>query len=138
MPTRSKARNEEPAEAGSDVVMDEAPTSHQPESKDDEMSVDQEGNDEAEEAEEDEYDEEEGTQRIRLVCHRFPELREVASALMATISHSSLARHRLLPRLSFLTRVTLSEMPCDISSTGSKYLVFSIWFSFRLGGRLLT
>ncbi|KAK4115078.1 RBP11-like subunits of RNA polymerase [Canariomyces notabilis] len=39
MPTRSKARKEEPAEAGSDIVMEEAPTSHQPESKDDDMSL---------------------------------------------------------------------------------------------------
>lgn len=63
---RAKARKEEPAEAGSDIVMDEAPTSHQPESRDD-MSVDQDEDDEVE-AEDDEVEEEEEVQRVRLVC----------------------------------------------------------------------
>lgn len=64
---RAKARKEEPAEAESDVVMDEAPTSHQPESRDD-MSVDQdEEDDEMGEAEEDEIEEEEEVQRVRLL-----------------------------------------------------------------------
>jgi DNA-directed RNA polymerase I and III subunit RPAC2 len=70
MPTRSKARKEEPAEAGSDIVMEEAPTSHQPESKDDDMSVDQDGNEEVEEAEDDEFEEEEEVQRVKLVCEK--------------------------------------------------------------------
>jgi hypothetical protein len=67
MPRATKARKEEPSDAGSDVAMDEAPTSHQPESRDD-MSVDQdenEGGDEEDEVEEEE--EEEEVQRVRLV-----------------------------------------------------------------------
>ncbi|KAK4155911.1 hypothetical protein C8A00DRAFT_13104 [Chaetomidium leptoderma] len=63
---RAKTRKEEPVEAGSDTVMEEAPTSHQPESRDD-MSVDQDENDEAGEAEEDEIEEEEEVQRVRLL-----------------------------------------------------------------------
>jgi DNA-directed RNA polymerase I and III subunit RPAC2 len=70
---RAKARKEEPVEAGSDVVMEDAPTSHQPESRDDEMSVDD--GDDAGEAEEDEVEEEEEeeeeVQRVRLVCWFF-------------------------------------------------------------------
>ncbi len=65
MPTR--ARKEEPVEPGSDVAMEDAPTSHQPESRDDEMSVDQDDGDDAE-VEEDEEEEEEEIQRVRLVC----------------------------------------------------------------------
>lgn len=61
---RAKARKEEPVEAGSDIAMDDAPTSHQPESRDD-MSVDQDEHDEAEE--DDEVEEEEDVQRVRLV-----------------------------------------------------------------------
>ena len=67
---RAKARKEEAAEAGSDIVMDEAPTSHQPEGGDD-MSVDQDDeNDEAGDVEEEdvEEEEEEDVQRVRLVC----------------------------------------------------------------------
>ncbi|GAB1320175.1 RNA polymerase subunit AC19 [Madurella fahalii] len=67
MPTRSKARKDEPSDAGSDVVMEEAPTSHQPESKDDEMSVDQDGNDQVEEAEDDEFEEEEEEEEVQRV-----------------------------------------------------------------------
>ena len=62
---RAKAKKEEPVEVGSDVVMDEAPTSHQPE---EEMSVDQDENDEAGDVEEDDVEEEEDVQRVRLVC----------------------------------------------------------------------
>ena len=67
MSSRSKAKKEEPADVGSDVVMEEAPTSHQPESRDD-MSVDQ--NDDEGDIEEDDIDEEEEeeVQRVRLVC----------------------------------------------------------------------
>lgn len=65
---RAKAKKEEPVEAGSDIAMDDAPTSHQPESRDD-MSVDQDENDENEEMEDDEIEEEEEVQRVRLVCH---------------------------------------------------------------------
>ncbi|SPQ22789.1 6304e2b7-9de8-4a99-b526-49cc923a28ce [Thermothielavioides terrestris] len=68
---RAKAKNEEPVEAGSDVDMEEAPTSHQPENADD-MSVDQDENDDAgeyedDEAVEEEEEEEEETQRVRLL-----------------------------------------------------------------------
>lgn len=63
MPRATKVTKEEPSDAGSDVAMDEAPTSHQPESRDD-MSVDPNEN---EEVEEDEVEEEEETQRVRLV-----------------------------------------------------------------------
>ncbi|KAL2019520.1 hypothetical protein VTK56DRAFT_9554 [Thermocarpiscus australiensis] len=64
MPSRSKSKKEEPAEAGSDIVMEEAPTSHQPESPDDEAM----GQDENEEVEEgDEEDVEEEVQRVRLL-----------------------------------------------------------------------
>ncbi|KAK3901311.1 hypothetical protein C8A05DRAFT_16491 [Staphylotrichum tortipilum] len=67
---RAKTRKEEPAEAESDIAMEEAPTSHQPEAEEDNMSVDQDDNDEAgaaneEEAEEEE--EEEEVQRVRLL-----------------------------------------------------------------------
>ena len=65
--SRAKAKKEEPVEAGSDVDMEEAPTSHQPENTDD-MSVDQDDNDEEEGFEEDEEDEEDDVQRVRLVC----------------------------------------------------------------------
>lgn len=85
MPTRSKARKEEPSDVGSDVVMEEAPTSHQPESKDDDMSVDQDGNDQVEEAEEDEFEEEEEeeeVQRVKLVCRASRIVCEMAGALM--------------------------------------------------------
>ncbi len=66
---RAKTRKEEPAEAESDIAMEEAPTSHQPEAEDS-MSVDQDDNDEAaeEEADEEEEEEEEEVQRVRLVC----------------------------------------------------------------------
>lgn len=67
MPTRSKARKEEAVDAASDVVMDEAPTSHQPENRDD-MSVDENENEGEEEYEDDEIEEEEEVQRVRLVC----------------------------------------------------------------------
>lgn len=67
MPPRSKAKKEEPAEAGSDVAMDEAPTSHQPESTDD-MSVDHQENDEAGDVEDEGMEEEEEVQRVKLVC----------------------------------------------------------------------
>ncbi|KAK4249948.1 hypothetical protein VTI28DRAFT_7865 [Corynascus sepedonium] len=63
---RAKAKKEEPVEAGSDVDMEEAPTSHQPENTDD-MSVDQDDNDEEEGFEEDEEDEEDDVQRVRLL-----------------------------------------------------------------------
>lgn len=62
---RAKAKKDEPVESGSDIVMDEAPTSHQPE---DDMSVDQDENDEAGDVEEDDIEEEEDVQRVRLVC----------------------------------------------------------------------
>ncbi|KAJ4304078.1 RNA polymerase subunit AC19 [Collariella sp. IMI 366227] len=61
MPRAAKPRKEETEEHGSDVVMDEAPTSHQPE---DDMSVDQDENDEAED---EEIEEEEEVQRVRLL-----------------------------------------------------------------------
>lgn len=65
---RSKAKKEDPVEAGSDVDMEEAPTSHQPENADD-MSVDHGDDDEEEEGlEEEEDDEEDDVQRVRLVC----------------------------------------------------------------------
>ncbi|KAK4135409.1 RBP11-like subunits of RNA polymerase [Trichocladium antarcticum] len=63
MPRATKFTKEEPSDAGSDVAMDEAPTSHQPESRDD-MSIDPNEN---EEVEEDEVEEEEETQRVRLL-----------------------------------------------------------------------
>ncbi|KAL2263671.1 hypothetical protein VTK26DRAFT_5702 [Humicola hyalothermophila] len=65
MPSRSRAKKDEATDAGSDVVMDEAPTSHQPENGDD-MSVDQDEN-EGEEYEDDEMEEEEEVQRVRLL-----------------------------------------------------------------------
>ncbi|KAL2137378.1 hypothetical protein VTI74DRAFT_3318 [Chaetomium olivicolor] len=57
---RAKARKE-PEDTGSDVVMEEAPTSHQPE---DDMSVDQDENDEVED---EEIEDEEEVQRVRLL-----------------------------------------------------------------------
>jgi DNA-directed RNA polymerase I and III subunit RPAC2 len=66
--SRARSKKEEPVEAESDIVMDEAPTSHQPE---DDMSVDQEENDEAGDVEEDDVEEEEDVQRVRLVCGIF-------------------------------------------------------------------
>ncbi|KAL2156475.1 hypothetical protein VTH82DRAFT_1220 [Thermothelomyces myriococcoides] len=64
---RSKAKKEDPVEAGSDVDMEEAPTSHQPENADD-MSVDHGDDDEEEEGlEEEEDDEEDDVQRVRLL-----------------------------------------------------------------------
>jgi DNA-directed RNA polymerase I and III subunit RPAC2 len=63
---RTKTKKEESVEPGSDVVMDEAPTSHQPEGRDD-MSVDEDENDEAE-VEDNDADVEEDIQRVRLVC----------------------------------------------------------------------
>jgi hypothetical protein len=63
---RAKTKKEEPVEPGSDVVMDEAPTSHQPESRDD-MSVDEDENDEVE-VEDNDAEEEDDVQRVRLVC----------------------------------------------------------------------
>ena len=63
---RTKTKKEESVEPGSDVVMDEAPTSHQPESRDD-MSVDEDENDEVE-VEDNDADVEEDVQRVRLVC----------------------------------------------------------------------
>lgn len=63
---RTKAKKEESVEPGSDVVMDEAPTSHQPESRDD-MSVDEDENDDVE-VEDNDADVEEDVQRVRLVC----------------------------------------------------------------------
>ncbi|KAH6636163.1 DNA-directed RNA polymerase [Chaetomium tenue] len=61
---RTKAKKEESVEPQSDVVMDEAPTSHQPE-RGDEMSVDEE-NDEVE-VEDNEAEIEEDIQRVRLL-----------------------------------------------------------------------
>jgi DNA-directed RNA polymerase I and III subunit RPAC2 len=66
--SRARSKKEEPVEAESDIVMDEAPTSHQPE---DDMSVDQDENDEAGDVEEDDVEEEEDVQRVRLVCGIF-------------------------------------------------------------------
>ncbi|KAK3302480.1 DNA-directed RNA polymerase [Chaetomium strumarium] len=66
---RAKSKKEEPVEAGSDVAMEEAPPSHQPESRDD-MSVDQDENGDAEDVEDEEMDEdeeEEEVQRVRLL-----------------------------------------------------------------------
>jgi DNA-directed RNA polymerase I and III subunit RPAC2 len=65
---RAKSKKEEPTEAESDIVMEEAPTSHQPESRDD-MSVDQDENDDVGDVDEDEIEEEEEeeVQRVRLV-----------------------------------------------------------------------
>ncbi len=112
---RAKARKDEPVEAGSDIVMEEAPTSHQPESRDD-MSVDQDEDDEAGDVEEDEIEEEEDVQRVRLVCwvvspsaaRSAPQSRDAETD---TIVASSLAQH-LLPLLSsFSTRATLWGMP---------------------------
>ncbi|AEO68940.1 uncharacterized protein THITE_2118800 [Thermothielavioides terrestris NRRL 8126] len=79
---RAKAKNEEPVEAGSDVDMEEAPTSHQPENADD-MSVDQDENDDAgeyedDEAVEEEEEEEEETQRVRLV-RQTPSIRDLGA-----------------------------------------------------------
>lgn len=70
---RAKSKKEEPVAAGSDVDMEEAPTSHQPEPAD-EMSVDPGANEEAEDYEnegadeDEEEEEEEEVQRVRLVC----------------------------------------------------------------------
>jgi hypothetical protein len=63
---RAKSKKEEPAEAESDIIMEEAPTSHQPE---DDMSVDEDENDDVGDVEEDEIEEEEEeeVQRVRLV-----------------------------------------------------------------------
>ncbi|AEO58059.1 hypothetical protein MYCTH_2036258, partial [Thermothelomyces thermophilus ATCC 42464] len=64
---RAKAKNEDPVEGGSDVDMEEAPTSHQPENVDD-MSVDHNDDDEEEGGfEEDDDDEEDDVQRVRLL-----------------------------------------------------------------------
>ncbi|KAL2171050.1 hypothetical protein VTG60DRAFT_3898 [Thermothelomyces hinnuleus] len=63
---RAKAKKEDPVEAGSDVDMEEAPTSHQPENVDD-MSVDDDDDDEEGGFEEEEDDEEDDVQRVRLL-----------------------------------------------------------------------
>ncbi|KAH6850088.1 DNA-directed RNA polymerase [Chaetomium sp. MPI-CAGE-AT-0009] len=62
---RTKTKKEESVEPGSDVVMDEAPTSHQPESRDD-MSVDEDENDEVE-VEDNDAEVEDDVQRVRLL-----------------------------------------------------------------------
>jgi hypothetical protein len=62
---RTKANKAESVEPQSDVVMDEAPTSHQPE-RGDEMSVDEEN--EEVEVEDNDAEIEEDIQRVRLVC----------------------------------------------------------------------
>lgn len=92
---RAKARKEEPAEAESDIVMEEAPTSHQPESRDD-MSVDQDENDEAGEVEEEEIEEEEeDVQRVRLVCEIFiPKCWVYVKKTSTDENTSFLAQHR--------------------------------------------
>ncbi|KAL2270387.1 hypothetical protein VTJ83DRAFT_2571 [Remersonia thermophila] len=66
---KAKVKKDEPtaAEPASDVVMDEAPTSHQPEAADDGMSVDANENEDDIEEEEDEEEEEEEVQRVRLL-----------------------------------------------------------------------
>ncbi|KAK4106095.1 RBP11-like subunits of RNA polymerase [Parathielavia hyrcaniae] len=63
---RAKSKKEEPVEAESDVAMEEAPTSHQPE---DEMVVDQDEDEDAGDVEDDKSDEEEEeeAQRVRLL-----------------------------------------------------------------------
>jgi len=65
MVPKSKSKKEEPVEPGSDVVMEDEPTSAQPESRDD-MSVDQNEDEDIDDFEEEE--EEEEVQRVRLVC----------------------------------------------------------------------
>jgi DNA-directed RNA polymerase I and III subunit RPAC2 len=62
---RTKTKKEESVEPGSDVVMDEVPTSHQPESRDD-MSVDEDENDEVE-VEDNDAEVEDDVQRVRLL-----------------------------------------------------------------------
>lgn len=68
---KAKTRKDEAAEPGSDIVMDEVPTSHQPESRDG-MSVDdddanEEGGDLDMDENEEEEEEEEEVQRVRIV-----------------------------------------------------------------------
>ncbi|KAK4123199.1 RBP11-like subunits of RNA polymerase [Parathielavia appendiculata] len=64
--SRARSKKEESAEIESDIAMEEAPTSHQPE---DEMSVDQNEDEDAGDVEddEDEEEEEEEGQRVRLL-----------------------------------------------------------------------
>lgn len=110
MPRAAKTRKEESEEPGSDVVMDEAPTSHQPE---DDMSVDQDENDEAED---EEIEEEEEVQRVRLVCFRYAGSYIYKGVVDANETTSSLAQHLPLPRLSSSTKVIPWGMRSDTSS----------------------
>ena len=112
---KAKARKEEPVEPGSDIVMEEAPTSHQPESRDD-MSVDQDEDDEAGDVEEDEIEEEEDVQRVRLVCcgclsFGCPWCAATSRCRTDTIMASSLAQHLLPLPSSFSMRATLWGIP---------------------------
>lgn len=107
---RAKTRREEPAEAESDIAMEEAPTSHQPEAEEDDMEVDQDDNDEAgaaDEEEAEEEEEEEEVQRVRLVCVFLISNWE-CSGLTHTHDTSSPAQHPPPPHSSFSMRPTPS------------------------------
>ncbi|KAK4143696.1 uncharacterized protein C8A04DRAFT_37305 [Dichotomopilus funicola] len=68
---KARTKKDEAIEPGSDIVMDEVPTSHQPETRDgmsvDDDDVDEEGGDLEMDENEEEEEEEEDVQRVRIL-----------------------------------------------------------------------